>query len=361
MMGKIPPMNSIYLPVRDILKQVPIETSAPCRIDSGGTWDIKAMALPLERIEPVTVNMALSLRTRVILSSFQDGWIKITSDGFVQGEEYGIKNLPLNSPFGIFFAAVNHFGFHGLKVNIRSDSPIKSALGGSSTALVALIKALAQLKKKINGEKSLSNKRILHLGYHMEDGISGGNCGIQDQAAAVYGGVNRWIWSFGNEGSLLKRDILLDRKGQKEISDCILVAYSGESHVSAAINRSWIYNFLEGQTRAGWIEANDIVKELAKAIKKREWKKASDRLKDEMAIRRKITPDALIPVTEKLIDSAENMGCGARFTGAGAGGSVWAIGEPDRIGKLRTVWDSVLAPIRGATVLDCTVDPIGVR
>ncbi|MDB9822756.1 galactokinase [Deltaproteobacteria bacterium] len=360
MMREISLMDSVYLSAKNTLEQIPIETSAPCRIDSGGTWDIKAMALPLERIEPATINMALSLRTRIELSPFRDGWVKVTSDGFAHVEEYRIKNLSFNSPFGLFFAAINHFGFHGLKVNIRSDSPVKSALGGSSTALVALIKALSQLRKIREG-KALSNKEILNLGYHLEDGISGGNCGIQDQAAAVYGGVNRWIWVFGNKGSLSKRERLLDRKGEKEISDCIIVAYSGKSHASAAINRSWIKDFLAGQTRAGWIEANDIVNNLAKAIKKKDWEKASSLLKDEMEVRRKITPDALIPITEKLIDLAENTGCGARFTGAGAGGSVWAIGEPDRIGDLRGIWETALVPIKGAGILNCTVDSAGVR
>ena len=45
-------------------------------------------------------------------------------------------------------------------------------------------------------------------------------------------------------------------------------------------------------------------------------------LKEEMSIRREITPDALIPITGKLIDQAEKTGCGARFAGAGAGGSL---------------------------------------
>jgi D-glycero-alpha-D-manno-heptose-7-phosphate kinase len=353
-------MDSIYLSARKILEQIPIKASAPCRIDSGGTWDIKAMALPLEKIEPTTVNMALSLRTRVEIYPFKDGWVRIISEGFTHREDQIIETLPFNSPFGLFFATINHFGFHGLTVNITSDSPVKSALGGSSTALVALIKALSKLRKVMGGE-ALSAKKILHLGYHLEDGISGGNCGIQDQAAAVYGGVNRWIWNYGSGGSLSKKESLLDRNGEKEISDRILVAYSGKSHASADINRSWIKGFLTGQTRAGWIETNYIVNSLAKAIKEREWNKASGLLRDEMAIRRKITPDVLIPITSKLIDLAEGTGCGARFAGAGGGGSVWALGEPHRIRRLRKIWETVLDPVKGAGILDCTIDHIGVR
>ena len=81
---------------------------------------------------------------------------------------------------------------------------------------------------------------------------------------------------------------------------------------------------------------------------------------EEMKIRRRITPDALIPVTDRLIQTAEKTGCGARFAGAGAGGSVWAIGEADQINKLRKKWSEMLESVKGASILDCGVDPTGV-
>ena len=346
--------------VRKILEHHPIEASSPCRIDSGGTWDIKALALPLERIEPATINMALNLRTCAILSPFKDGWIRVSSEGFPHGKEHHHESLPLNALFGLFFAAISHFNVHGLQVRIRSGAPVKSSLGGSSTALIALIKALSKLTVLL-GRKSLSRQEILHLGYHLEDGVSGGNCGIQDQAAAVYGGVNQWIWCYGNRSSPFKRKSLLDLKGQRELSKRILVAYSGKGHVSSRINRSWISAFLSGITRTGWVKANDIVNRLAKVIKEQDWKRAAYLLREEMAIRREITPDALIPITKRLIDQAEGAGCGARFAGAGSGGSTWALGEIDQIRHLRNIWDTTLAPIKGAMILDCTIDSVGVR
>ncbi|MBW2285838.1 MAG: galactokinase, partial [Deltaproteobacteria bacterium] len=44
--------------IRKLLEKETISASAPSRVDSGGTWDIKGMALPLEGIGPVTVNIA---------------------------------------------------------------------------------------------------------------------------------------------------------------------------------------------------------------------------------------------------------------------------------------------------------------
>jgi D-glycero-alpha-D-manno-heptose-7-phosphate kinase len=345
--------------LQNLLAEQPVEASAPCRIDCGGTWDIKAMALPMEGIGPVTVNMALNLRTSAILSPYKYGWVKISSLGFPEGEAFHKDNLPFNSRFGLFFAAVSYFGFHGLEVRIMSRSPVKSALGGSSTALVALVKALAKASAGL-GRRRLRAKEILYLSYHLEDAVSGGNCGIQDQAAAVYGGVNQWKWLYGQMTAPFERTPLLDRHGQKELSRRLLVAYSGKSHVSSTTNRRWIKDFLSGRTRPGWVKVNETVLQLAQAIKRQNWQKAADFLQEEMALRKELTPEALIPITKKLVGQAERAGCGARFAGAGAGGSLWAIGGKKNIERLGEKWKETLVPVKGAKVLDCGIDSAGV-
>ncbi len=345
--------------IRQLLTRTPVTVSAPCRVDTGGTWDIKALALPLQAVVPVTVNMALTLRTTVTLQPYEDGWVKISSRGFARTETFATDRLPFDSPFGIFFAAVSYFGFHGLEVKIDSQSPVKSALGGSSTALVALVGALQEVP--VLDDRGLSRKEILHLAYHLEDGVSGGNCGIQDQAAAVYGGVHLWKWHFGNSVEPLTRISLLDQKGRETLSNHILVAYSGKSHVSARTNHQWINDFLSGKTRSGWIKANGVVHSFARAIEIGDWDQAAFFLREEMALRREITPEALDEATEKMVGTAESIGCGARFAGAGAGGSVWAIGKKANVDMLRKKWRELLAPIKSAQILCAGIDSEGVR
>jgi D-glycero-alpha-D-manno-heptose-7-phosphate kinase len=349
----------VALSLAKFLSHTPLKASAPCRIDSGGTWDIKAMALPFSGMAPTTVNMALDMRTEVFLEPREEGGIGISSDGFEEQTSAGPEN-PLDSPFGLFYAAVSYFGFDGIRVYIRSGSPVKSALGGSSTALVALLKALGRASSATGGSK-LSKGEILHLGYHLEDALAGGHCGLQDQAAAVYGGVHQWVWQFGNRKSPFVRHPLLDRKGAANLSERILVAFSGQCHVSATTNRKWIGDFLSGRTRSGWIEANRVVHLFAQALREQDWSRAARFLREEMALRREITPEALIPVTGRLIQQAEDAGCGARFAGAGAGGSLWAIGESGPIQHLKKTWKETLEGVPGGEVLDCAIDPSGVK
>ena len=346
--------------VRELLTRSPLTVSAPCRVDTGGTWDIKALALPLERLTPATVNMALTLRTAVSLRPYNDGQVKIFSRGFSHTEVALVDQLPFDSPFGLFFAAVSYFGFHGLEVEIDSQSPVKSALGGSSTALVALLGALLEVGP-LDDNRVRSKKEILHLAYHMEDGISGGNCGIQDQAAAVYGGVHLWKWHFGHPAEPLSKIPLLDQKGQEVLSNHILVAYSGKSHVAAHTNRKWVNDFLSGKTRSGWVKANGAVLSFAQAIQAGDWDRAASFLREEMALRREITPEALDNVTETMVAAAESVGCGGRFAGAGAGGSVWALGSKANITALKQKWQELLTPIKDAHILHAGIDSEGVR
>ena len=349
----------MFRSLRRVLADNPLEASAPCRIDSGGTWDIKSLSLPLEGIFPTTVNVALNLRTSATLFPYEDGWVRISSEGF-RGKTFPKDRFPFASAFGLFLAAISHFGFHGLEVRIKSQSPVKSALGGSSTALVALIQALAKASVALGGRRR-SRKEILHLAYHLEDGISGGNCGMQDQAAAVYGGVHQWKWHYSHPTAPFEKTPLLDRKGQTELSRRLLVAHSGKRHVSLPTNQQWIRDFHSGRTRAGWIQANKIVQGLAWAIQEKDWHGAAKLMMQETKLRMKITPGAFIPLTKELANQAEREGCGARFAGAGAGGAVWAIGKIKNIQQLKEKWEKTLAPVRDARLLCCNVDPVGVK
>ncbi len=344
--------------VRNILEQANVTTSAPCRIDTGGTWDIKAMALPFESMGPVTVNIAIDLRTYVTLTPFDDGYIKVSSSGFKASEIFSAENIPLNTEYALFFAAVLWFGFHGIAIKIESSSPVRAALGGSSTALVALVKGLSEIDCRLS-KKGMSPEEILYLSFQIEDAVSGGNCGMQDHAAATFGNANRWTWHYGRYGTLWDRKPLLDTEGLKELSEHILVVYSGKTHVSAETNRRWTEQFLSGLTRKDWIKANRTVAEFADAICKHDWDMAGSLMNKEMEIRRNITPEALIPATTILTDQAKEAGCGARFAGAGAGGCVWAIGNNIKI--LKKTWEKTIDSLKEARILDCNPDPSGVK
>ena len=79
----------------------------------------------------------------------------------------------------------------------------------------------------------------------------------------------------------------------------------------------------------------------------------------ETGIRRKMTPDVVDEFGEKLVDSAFEHDCGARFTGAGGGGCIWALGEQSGIERLKNAWVSILGEKKEAHLLDLKIDHEG--
>ncbi|MGB5992281.1 MAG: hypothetical protein WBG61_08170, partial [Desulfobacterales bacterium] len=74
--------NDMTESMRKVLLKSPVEASASCRIDMGGTLDLSTFYYPLRHLSPCTVNIAIDLRTRVKLLPYDTGQIKISSKGF---------------------------------------------------------------------------------------------------------------------------------------------------------------------------------------------------------------------------------------------------------------------------------------
>ena len=65
-------------------------------------------------------------------------------------------------------------------------------------------------------------------------------CGLQDQLAAAYGGVNQWLWCLDeNGGARVLRGMswLKAEDDLKSMDQNILVAYCGIPHVSSNVNK----------------------------------------------------------------------------------------------------------------------------
>ena len=82
-------------------------------------------------------------------------------------------------------------------------------------------------------------------------------------------------------------------------------------------------------------------------------------MNQETAIRRTMTPEVLDAIGGELVDAARARGGGARFTGAGGGGCLWAVGDAEVIARLRSDWRTILAQRGEAMLLDVGPDADG--
>ena len=346
--------------LKKILENQPIEASAPCRVDMGGTLDIPIFYYPLRHLSPCTFNIAVALRTGVRLMPYTRDLVKISSSGF-ESAEYKIDNAPFRHPMGLMFATAAYFQAGGVHIEIDSKSPVRSALGGSSAATVALIAAFLKLMRPASRRSEPINRRsIALLAYHIEETVAGVPCGIQDQLAAAYGGVNVWHLHANPQKSVFQKKVVIKKSGHKKFARHLLLAYCGIPHESKDINGRWVQQFLEGRNRSHWSEIVECTRVFVDAIAKDDIDLAVSSVIREMRIRRELTPDVVDQVGAKLVDTAENQGCGARFTGAGGGGCIWAIGQPEDIDRLRKVWEETLSQQKNARLLELSIDSNGV-
>ena len=344
--------------IAKILEAKPIVASAPCRIDLGGTLDIRTFYYPLRHLSPCTFNIAVDLRTHVRLLPYHGGRIKITSKGF-KSAEFPINQAPFAHPLGLMFAIAAYFNASNIHIQIESQSPPRSALGGSSAAAVALIGAFSKLMGESDSKRPLTRSQIAILAHGLEESVAGVPCGFQDQLAAIYGGTNAWIWPVSIEKPQFRKKMVLPKRVHTDLEKHLLLAYCGKPHASSDINGRWVQQFLAGKYRDFWIEIISCTHQFVDAFGKQNLKKAVEMMSRETSIRQKMTPDVLDQVGTQLVKVAVSVNCGARFTGAGGGGCIWALGEIKHIDRLKPMWEEILSFEKEGKLLDLKIDSKG--
>jgi D-glycero-alpha-D-manno-heptose-7-phosphate kinase len=355
-------MSPIQKPVnwKKLLESGPVTTSAPCRIDMGGTLDIRTFFYPLQHLGPCTVNIALDLRTVVRIAPHTRGRIKVGSRGF-QDAEFPAERAPFRHPLGLMFAVAAFFRAEGVHITIRSASPPRSALGGSSVAAVGLVGAFLEAHRQAQSARGAEGRRVALLAQAVEESVAGVPCGYQDQLAAVFGGVHAWHWQALPRAAVFRREPLIARRQLHGLERHLLVAYAGVPHVSADINGRWVRQFVSGRYRREWAEIIACTRRFADALRRRNYAEAGAAVNREVALRRRMTPEVLDDIGRKLAAAARRCGCGARFTGAGGGGCLWAIGEAGAIARLKPAWQEILAVRRAARLLESRIAGEGLR
>lgn len=343
--------------IAEIVEAYDLQASAPCRVDMGGTLDIGTFYYPLQHAGPCTFNLALNMRTCVELQPYRAGWIKVSSRGF-ESAAYPVDQAPFNHDLGLMFAVAVHFNAAGLHVKIDSASPPRSALGGSSVAAVALVGALARSRAMAGGE-DLNRDQIVRRAHRIEETVAGVPCGMQDQLGAAYGGANTWHWDVVADGLAVRRETVARAITPEDFKAHVLVAYCGIPHVSRDINGTWVRHFLAGKERPQWVRMAQYVRRFSAALNAGRWEDAAAAMNQETAIRRAMTPEVLDAIGCDLVDAARARGCGARFTGAGGGGCLWAVGASEAMQPLRSDWHTILAKRSEAMLLDVGPDADG--
>jgi D-glycero-alpha-D-manno-heptose-7-phosphate kinase len=124
----------------------------------------------------------------------------------------------------------------GIEIHHDGDLPARSGLGSSSAFTVGLLHAVYSLRGQMTSKETLASEAI-----HIEQKIIGENVGSQDQIAAAYGGFNRI--NFNTDDSFDVRPLIIPSSRKKELSNSLLLFFTGFSRIADSIAKSKIENF----------------------------------------------------------------------------------------------------------------------
>jgi D-glycero-alpha-D-manno-heptose-7-phosphate kinase len=309
-----------------------VYSSTPTRLDCGGSTDHRLTGLLCRSWQPVTANIAIDLRAHVCLKPYKTGRIFVDINGLGK-QEFTVPHLPLVGPFALISALVCYFGVHGFHLEIRTEFPFQSGLGGSGAVTIALIGAM-QAALRNEAPQTRDFPGIVQFAHNLEDSLFR-NTGMQDQAAAVYGGANLWKWQYAHRLNFRRQQLVSD---VSSLNGHILLAYTGRPHLQSQNGSHMLEKFKETGALSLFVSISEQARKFAESLKRREFGLAGECLATEHQLR-----SILFPVTRQddleLIEMAMNTRCGVSVTGNGGGGCIWAIGEKQDIADLKRQWN----------------------
>jgi D-glycero-alpha-D-manno-heptose-7-phosphate kinase len=304
-----------------------IEASAPARVDlAGGTLDL----WPLHVLHPgsVTVNLAIDLRARCRVRAGTAGFrVTVPELGYERSVEE--PGQLLADPRGALAGAV----LEALEIRepreieLSSDVPFGSGLGGSSALTVAMAAALAA-----SADLRFDGAGRVEFVRDVETRVLGKPAGTQDYYAPLAGGLHTLRFQPGlveverrdvDAGAWLSHLTLFD---------------TGAAHSSGMNNWEIFRARLEGDhlVAARLDEVRDAALEMAEAVQAADFRAMGAALRREWEARRRLAPVVSSPGIEAAIESATAAGAWAgKACGAGGGGCVVILAPAEKTPAVR--------------------------
>lgn len=220
----------------------------------------------------------------------------------------------------------NHGKPLSLQLKTRVDVPSGSGLGGSSTLVVATLKAYAELLNY-----AIDDYDLAHSAWEIERIDAGLRGGSQDQYAAAFGGFN--FMEFGANSRVLVNPLRIRDSVVSELEASLLLFYTGASRDSAAIIAEQSKNVDAGNETA--IEAMHQIKQEAirmkEALLRGDFCLLHEVLRSSWEAKKRMASRIVNEKIETMYQLALEAGAqSARISGAGGGGFMMFLTDPMR-------------------------------
>jgi D-glycero-alpha-D-manno-heptose-7-phosphate kinase len=299
-------------------------SKAPLRIGlAGGGTDVSPYS---DLYGGAILNVTLSLYAHATIEPLDDD--RIILQGIDRQEELRFEGgvnpdtLPIDGKLDLLKGVYNRirrdYGWagKGFRLSTFVDAPAGSGLGTSSTLVVAIIGAFAEMMRLPLGEYDMA-----HLAYDIERKDLRMAGGRQDQYAATFGGVN--YMEFYKEDRVIVNPLRVKQQYLFELENNLLLYYTATSRESARIIEVQSRNVVEKKESS--IEAMHQLKNQAQLMKEALLKGRIHEIGEilDFGFRQKqrmaegITNDYI----DNIYEQAKKAGAtGGKISGAGGGG-----------------------------------------
>jgi D-glycero-alpha-D-manno-heptose-7-phosphate kinase len=299
-----------------------VEASAPGRVDlAGGTLDL----WPLHVLHPgsVTVNVAIDRYARSrVTAGVPDFRVVHPASGFElrAGKPAELLADPRAALVGALLEAMEVD--EPLEIELRSEIPFGSGLGGSSALAVCLMGALEKWSRC-----DLAGGDRVAFVRDVETRVLVKPAGVQDYYPPLDGGAH--VIAFPPGRIAAKRFSV----NAEDWTRHLIVLDSGAAH-SSGMNNWEIYRArMEGDAAvAGRLDdIRSAAVDMADALVKEDFAAMGKALCREWSARRRLAPVVSTPLIDRAIASAVEAGAwGGKACGAGGGGCVVFLSPADR-------------------------------
>ena len=255
---------------------------------------------------------------RVAIAPRHDRQVIVRSLDLGHLVEYHLDEGPVyDGVMDLAKAAIDRIGVAGgIDMEIRSDAPAGSGLGGSSALVSAVVGGLAALEGR-----SLSARELAGLSYSIEREdlrISGG---WQDQYAAAFGGFN--LFEFSGQGVLVS-PVRARRETVARLERNLLLCYTGFVRRNVGLIETQIELYREGRedTILGMKQLQELAYAMRDAVESGDADELGASLRDAFRAKRRMNPHIAehTPI-EAMLSLAQAAGAtGGKICGAGGGG-----------------------------------------
>jgi len=284
----------------------------------------------------------------------EDHEVHINSYALGYSVKYNLAQEPVyDGVLDLAKATIKRLGSsQGMELDLRTDAPPGSGLGGSSALTSAIIGVMASYTGKI-----LSKYELAELNYQIERSDIGIKGGKQDQYATTFGGFN--LMEFYSD-RVVVNPLRIDQDIINDLEAHILLCYTGRARSNLGLIDKQISLYQNGieDTLKGMKRLYEMVFEIKEALLRGNLDDLGYMLNEAYINKKMMNPDiARGTIVDQLYDEALKQGAlGGKLLGAGGGGYLMLYCETARQFGVRRALEAM-----GGQFTDFSFEPLGLQ